>query len=696
MLLIRTFNLMNTPSKTMFYGLNLKKLTAVRFFSSKVPAVKPRWFYSTDIPTYMPKHYKYTKKEEPKKFQEFSEFDTRRLEEKYQLLEKNPDSKDFKITVNEDYLFEVDLIKRQMSPIYWEGAIYEIRRGIWFNDKIPANYQLTKELEDAYDYLKPYDKSQDSKSSSSSNPLNRKNPYYTLKGDHKEGKYVVFTGSSTASIIDDVESLPAKFQFSFLNKNQVAKSLMGSTSFTRYPEENLGTEIKENDESNEEHDSFFNKMFELELRQLFNEKSKSQPNNEDESNTKKAMKLVIENDYKTNETDGERKIDHLIFCVHGIGQNLGTKFQNVNFIHTVNILRKNVKKVYKENKDLQKLNNNKNCGIQVLPISWRHKVDFNTEKSFNENLPSLNDITVDEIKPIRNLLGSVLLDVLLYYEPHYFNQILDEVVSQINETYLKFKERNPQFNGKISLIGHSLGSAIVFDILSLQPSKFSTIKDPKHLIFKVDNFISMGSPVGVFNLLKNKQIGSVDINGTSTKDISVPRCNNFYNVFHPCDPIAYRIEPLVSPEFSKFQPESIPFLIENFNKHISSIAQISDNIVSNATKTWTTVASSTNPITKLVSKAVQDSENDNEKKSLDEKPTSKLKLSSNQLKLLTSLNHHGRVDYALQQGLLDISIIQSISSHINYFEDENIAAFILKETLTNPEPINIKTVNLIK
>lgn len=38
----------------------------------------------------------------------------------------------------------------------------------------------------------------------------------------------------------------------------------------------------------------------------------------------------------------------------------------------------------------------------------------------------------------------------------------------MNRSYRIFSERNPTFKGQISVIGHSLGSVILYDILSNQ------------------------------------------------------------------------------------------------------------------------------------------------------------------------------------------------------------------------------------
>jgi hypothetical protein len=60
------------------------------------------------------------------------------------------------------------------------------------------------------------------------------------------------------------------------------------------------------------------------------------------------------------------------------------------------------------------------------------------------------------------------LDVLFYTSPVYCQTIISKVGNQLNRLVKMFMERNPTFKGTISLIGHSLGSLIVFDLLSHQ------------------------------------------------------------------------------------------------------------------------------------------------------------------------------------------------------------------------------------
>lgn len=41
-------------------------------------------------------------------------------------------------------------------------------------------------------------------------------------------------------------------------------------------------------------------------------------------------------------------------------------------------------------------------------------------------------------------------------------------------------------------------------------------------------------------------------------DFSLPTCSRFFNIFHPFDPVAYRVEALINPELSEKRPVLIP------------------------------------------------------------------------------------------------------------------------------------------
>jgi len=55
--------------------------------------------------------------------------------------------------------------------------------------------------------------------------------------------------------------------------------------------------------------------------------------------------------------------------------------ESVNFVHDVNVMRKMMKSVYSSSADLKALNGELgpgpgNCRVQVLPVCWRHLLDF--------------------------------------------------------------------------------------------------------------------------------------------------------------------------------------------------------------------------------------------------------------------------------------------------------------------------------
>jgi len=109
----------------------------------------------------------------------------------------------------------------------------------------------------------------------------------------------------------------------------------------------------------------------------------------------------------------------------------------------------------------------------------------------------------------------VLLDILLYYTPQFRERIVRAVAREMNRIYALFLGRNPTFSGRVSLLGHSLGSAICFDILCRQPLN-NNLPVPKEfnldprlqLDFDVHGFFCIGSPVGLFQMLRGRNIAA--------------------------------------------------------------------------------------------------------------------------------------------------------------------------------------------
>jgi hypothetical protein len=254
--------------------------------------------------------------------------------------------------------------------------------------------------------------------------------------------------------------------------------------------------------------------------------SKTEYEREQEEEQRKIEEKEMRDDYKNQDNrDQGRDIEHLLLITHGIGQRLGMRMESINFIHDVNTMRKSFKSVYAASPDLQALNaevdsETKNNRIQVIPIVWRHLLDF-PQQSLKHNrkehdlgdldhedhaYPNLEDITVEGVPAVRNFLTDLALDILLYQSPAYKGHISRIVVNELNRVYALYKERNPNFKGKVSLVGHSLGSAIMFDILCIQKGARSNQNShaSKHrrqteeglkLDFEVEDFYALGRSV---------------------------------------------------------------------------------------------------------------------------------------------------------------------------------------------------------
>lgn len=122
---------------------------------------------------------------------------------------------------------------------------------------------------------------------------------------------------------------------------------------------------------------------------------------------------------------------------------------------------------------------------------------------------------------------------------------MNHLAFSLNDIVIKFRQRNPDYKGKISLIATSFEALFLFDLLHNQE------EGPEfwRLGFDVSNFYAFGMPSNLLTI-RNAEL-------FLRPYFDLKTCKKFFNVVHRLDPIAQRIEPLVQPESSKLQPESI-------------------------------------------------------------------------------------------------------------------------------------------
>lgn len=717
---------------------NLIRIQFIRNASQR--PIRAKWYHNSDVPLSKPEWYEYTPDKAPELFVPFSDYDGARLENAFKKGIA-------KVDVKDDRLFQVDLASMQLSPVFWPGPIYEVRRGTWFTSSgVPLSAEITEKIERGYrsvhptnlkprqefDYAEEFRKSPRDAIAKFEEQV--KQEYIKDSIDIKAEKDVIDLGNGKAVVyFDDTHGAMfptdfGKFELNVIRSLQpTLTSLMSVVPIQRGYTEGLDTSIVENVKSSKV--PSLSDIFLNEVLKIFSKDDVKTDLNTDEGNQEQLLKNVLEADYEhgSGPSASKREVDHLVFCIHGIGQILGYRYESVNFTHSINVLRNTMRDVYSHESKYRKLAYGDACDekseeqksnnrIQVLPISWRHEVSFHPKKPFTlkgdgveYRLPSLSDINVDGVTSLRNMVGDVLLDILLYYEPAYMKQIMEGVVTEINRVYSLYMEKNPDFKGKIHILGHSLGSAIAFDLLAYQ--KEAKDEANKHqLAFDVENLFCVGSPVGVFKLLQQKNIVSrsqvpKDFDPTDlSSHISSPKCKNIYNVFHPCDPVGYRMEPLVDPKFANFRAEAVPFAMEGFNTQVQSLSSFGDEFTEKLLQAtgWfkSDVKNSLSSSDMAKEDALKDVISSLTSTRGEKAPKSKSKsnvFNRDELNSLFDLNSTGRVDYSLPMGVFSIAIVSAISAHVSYFEDEEVAGFVMKEILSgNQEPLTEKKVYTYK
>lgn len=67
---------------------------------------------------------------------------------------------------------------------------------------------------------------------------------------------------------------------------------------------------------------------------------------------------------------------------------------------------------------------------------------------------------------IRHLLNASAMDILYYTSPLYGAEVRAGLQRELNRLYFMFACRHPGWQGKVSILAHSLGCVIVYDIVT--------------------------------------------------------------------------------------------------------------------------------------------------------------------------------------------------------------------------------------
>ncbi|XP_041660393.1 phospholipase DDHD1b [Cheilinus undulatus] len=277
---------------------------------------------------------------------------------------------------------------------------------------------------------------------------------------------------------------------------------------------------------------------------------------------------------------------HIVFVVHGIGQ----KMDQGRIIRNTSMMRDAARKMEEKH-----FSDRSTEHVEFLPVEWRSKLALDGD--------TVDSITPDKVRGLRDMLNSSAMDIMYYTSPLYRDEITRGLTLELNRLYSLFCSRNPDFekNGKVSIVSHSLGCVITYDIMTgWDPVRFhyQEAPDPEEakarwpsdqerclqeelrlthlrlrdledqfervqtslcvsvpaLKFKVENFFCMGSPLAVFLALRGIRPGN---HGVQDHILPTTICRRLFNIFHPTDPVAYRLEPLILKHYSNVAPVQI-------------------------------------------------------------------------------------------------------------------------------------------
>lgn len=163
-----------------------------------------------------------------------------------------------------------------------------------------------------------------------------------------------------------------------------------------------------------------------------------------------------------------------------------------------------------------------------------------------------------------------------------FHDTVNKTVAAANIVYHEFlkSEDGRGFSGQIAMLGDSMGSLLAYEALcrtngnnredddrvvdiELDAKRLLVAPSPRRrrsssssdtrlpkLDFEVGDFFMFGTPLSI--VLASRKLHD------SRQHLVKPNCQQVYNMFHPTDPIASRLEPLLSARFSTLSPVNVP------------------------------------------------------------------------------------------------------------------------------------------
>jgi len=175
----------------------------------------------------------------------------------------------------------------------------------------------------------------------------------------------------------------------------------------------------------------------------------------------------------------------------------------------------------------------------VIEISWA------LSKPITDPLEKLACVSLPDAREAQMVASSAFSSSLLFTGGAVREAALSSVASAVEAGYELFKASNAEFEGSIKLVGHGVEGALLFELIRL-----------KRLSFTPTALFLVGSPLGAL-LQLSVCAGDSDAGGAARHE-ELPEGFWLFNLFHPFDPHAYRLEPLMNSEMGELPMELVP------------------------------------------------------------------------------------------------------------------------------------------
>jgi len=417
--------------------------------------------------------------------------------------------------------------------------------------------------------------------------------------------------------------------------------------------------------------------------------------------------------------DGGR-IDHLVLVVHGIGEMMiNVDIFGISKMPTIvdccDFLRDNHAEV---------LNTrfSRRGRVEYLPVEWHEAFSIETKRrSLGSGLAeqtdsnfTINDVALRTIPQLRQFANDTLMDVLYFMSPEHHDIIIDIVVNEMNFVVERFKALTG-FTGDTSVVGHSLGSIITWDILenqrvsnanvpsdklaqmlhdvperTISPSQvqsgatateYTLDNDPEsvsplveetvqrlsnypQLSFNVDNAFMLGSPIAVFLMIRNPR-------KPLATDYTLGGCSQIFNIFHPYDPVAYRIEPLLDSRNAEIEPRIMSHWHGGYRFQYQT-KRLWRRIISETLKTQETVVEGLESGFAALGLLNVSNDDSDEEEEIDAVYHDDPQVE------MGSLNRGQRIDHMLQEKEIENAneYVAALAAHSSYWVEKDLSLFI--------------------